>query len=73
MIRKGDSVKIKPEWQDPGDDKLEWIATDDEDKGRVTIMPTNTGLAIPPLQTVDVAMLEARTRNGQADARPPRE
>lgn len=63
MIRKGDTVKIKPEWQDAGDDKFHWIATEDEDRGRVAIMPTNTGLPIPPWHTVDVAMLETKTPN----------
>ena len=58
MIRKGATVRIKPEWQDPGDELFHWIAVDDEEKGRVTIMPTNTGLSLPPLQTVEVAMLE---------------
>ncbi len=59
MIHKGDTVTIKKEWRDDGDEKLHWIATDDEDQGRVTIMPTNTGLTFAPMQTVDVSMLEA--------------
>ena len=62
MIRKGDTVTIKPEWQDQGDEMFHWIAADDEELGRVTIMPTNTGLPLPPLQTVEVAMLEASGR-----------
>ena len=70
MIRKGDTVKIKPEWQDPGDDKFHWIATEDEDRGRVAIMPTNTGLPIPPWHTVDVAMLEGEAHNVRTEARP---
>lgn len=56
-IKKGDSVEIRPEWQDQGDSELQWEACDDEEKGRVTIMPTNTGLAYPPRQTVQVSML----------------
>ena len=58
MIRKGDTVRIKSEWRDPGDELFHWIAVDDEEKGRVTILPTNTGLSLPPIQTVEVAMLE---------------
>lgn len=58
MIRKGDKVTIKPEWRDQGDDEFAWVAYDDEEKGRVTITPVNTGLSIPPLQTVSVEMLE---------------
>ena len=64
MIRKGDAVEIRPEWQDDGDAGFVWAACDDEEKGRVTIMPVNTGLAIPPRQTVDVNMLK---RSGGCD------
>lgn len=59
MIRKGDTVTIKPEWQDPGDSEFRWIAVDDEEGGRVSIMPVDTGLAIPPVQTVTVDMLSS--------------
>jgi hypothetical protein len=57
-IRKGDTIRIKPEWQDPGDDNFIWVALEDEDGGRVRITPTNTGLPIPPNQVVDTNMLE---------------
>jgi hypothetical protein len=40
MIRKGDQVEIKPEWQDEGDSEYVWIAFNDEEKGRVDIVPT---------------------------------
>ena len=46
MIKKGDEVKILPQWQDKGDDKLKWIAVDDEEKGRVTITPISLDLKI---------------------------
>jgi hypothetical protein len=58
MIRKGDEVTIRPEWRDQGDEEFTWVACDDEEKGRVTITPVNTGLAIPPRQTVSVEMLK---------------
>lgn len=57
MIRKGDEVTIKPEWRDRGDEEFAWVACDNEEKGRLTIAPINTGLAIPPRQTVSVDML----------------
>lgn len=57
MIRKGDTVKIKPEWQDDGDDQITFIAVDDEEKGRVTI-EAQIGLAYNPQQVVRVDMLE---------------
>lgn len=58
-IRKGDSVRLLPEWQDIGDDKLNWIAIEDADGGRVRIMPIDSGLNIPPHYVVHVDMLEA--------------
>jgi hypothetical protein len=58
MIKKGDTVRIKPEWQDAGDDTLHWIAIEDEDGGRVRIQPQNTGLRFPPNQVVKTSMLE---------------
>lgn len=58
IIRKGASILIKPEWQNPGDDKYHWIATENENNGRVKIVPTNTGLPFSPVSTMFVAWLE---------------
>lgn len=30
MLKKGDRVRIKPEWQDKGDAELTWIVVEDE-------------------------------------------
>ena len=43
MIRAGQRVRIKPEWQDEGDDSFVWHAVDSEEKGRVTIQAENAG------------------------------
>lgn len=58
MIKKGDTVKIKPEWQDEGDENFTWIALEDEDGGRVRIAPLDTGLQLQPNQIVNTFMLE---------------
>jgi len=58
MIKAKDIVKIKPEYQDAGDQKLVWIAIEDEDGGRVRISPVNTGMKLPPNQVVTVEMLD---------------
>lgn len=58
MIKKGDTVVIKPEWRDPGDENLHWIAIEDESGGRVRIAPTNTGMSIAPNYVVETSMLE---------------
>lgn len=58
MIKQGDIVKIKQEYQDFGDDKLIWVALDNEEKGRVTIQPSNIEMIIKPVQVINVHMLE---------------
>ena len=57
MIKRGDIVTIKPEFQDAGDSDYIWTAVDDEEKGRVSISPEIPGFSIPPVQTVTVEML----------------
>ena len=59
MIKKGDTVVIKPEWCDPGDESYHWIALEDEDGGRVRISATNTGLPIAPNYVVETNMLDS--------------
>jgi hypothetical protein len=56
-IKAGDVVRIKPEWQDVGDDKCIFIAIENEDGGRVRI-ECQLGLPINPTQIVRVEWLE---------------
>lgn len=56
MIRKGQPVTFKPEWQDPGDAEIAFIAVEDEDGGRVRVRSL-LGLPINPEQVVDVSMI----------------
>jgi hypothetical protein len=56
-IRKGDRVRIKPEWQDDGDDEIVWIAIEDEDRGHVRIQP-QLDMPIRPNQVVTTGMLD---------------
>jgi hypothetical protein len=57
MIKKGDVVKIKKEWQDAGDDQIVFLACEDEDGGRVLIEP-QINISFKPRQVVQVFMLE---------------
>jgi hypothetical protein len=57
MIKAKDIVRIKPEFQDKGDNSFVWVALEDEDGGRVRISPINTGLSLPPNQVVSTSML----------------
>ncbi len=57
-IKRGDRVRIKPEWQDPGDDKLTWVAIENENGGRVRIAPVMPDMSYPPNYVVTIDMLE---------------
>jgi hypothetical protein len=60
MIRKDDKLKIKPEWQDPGDSELIFIALEDEDGGRVRIGAPGILHSFMPNQVVRVSMVEVQ-------------
>jgi hypothetical protein len=74
MIKRGDTVRMKSEWADPGDELITFVATDDESKGRVSIMAV-LGLPYNPIQVVNVEMVEPApaappdTQNGSEDLR----
>jgi len=57
MIRKGQQVPIKPEWPDAGDDQFIWNALEDEDGGRVRIMPLMPDLTYPPVTIVETKLM----------------
>lgn len=57
MIKKGQRVSFKPEWRDPGDEGIVFVAAEDEDGGRVLIT-AEIGLTIKPVQVVGVDMIE---------------
>ncbi len=58
MIKKGQIVEILKQYQDEGDDKLIWMAIDDEEKGRVTVQPINSILKIKPTYVMKVEWLK---------------
>lgn len=55
---KGQVVKIRPEFQDDGDDEYTWVVLNDEEKGRVDISALDSVLKIKPIHTVQVEWLE---------------
>ena len=57
-IKKGDEVKIKHQWQDTGDDQIQFVAMEDEDGGRVLIGALGVLEAFIPTQVVSVLVLE---------------
>lgn len=56
-MKIGDRVRIKPEWQDPGDAAIVWTVVGPPEKGRVDIQ-AELGLPINPVQTVEIHMVE---------------
>ena len=63
MIKKGDIITIKPQWQDAGDTSFTWVARNDEENGRVDISAVELAyMAIWPVQTVRSDMIEASGR-----------
>ena len=61
-IQRGDRIRIKPEWRDPGDEEFIWMALEDENGGRVRIAPVME-LPYLPNQVVTTDMIE-RDANG---------
>lgn len=68
MIRKGDIVRIKPQWQDPGDDQTTWIARSDEIDGRFDMSCLELShWTFWPMQTTRTDMVERTGRHLNPD------
>ena len=62
----GDRVRIKPEWQDPGDDNYERIIIDaPADCTRVLVQTIIPGFTHNPVARIESSMLE-RVEGGRA-------
>ena len=63
MIKKGEVITIKPQWQDAGDARFTWVARNDEEHGRVEISAVELAyMTVWPVQTVRSDMFEATGR-----------
>ena len=63
MIKKGDIITIKPQWQDAGNASFTWIARNDEENGRVDISAVELAyMAVWLAQSVRTDMIEATGR-----------
>lgn len=58
MLTRGDTVRILPQYQDPGDDDLIWIVVGDEEKGRVDVSPVSIPMKVKPVYTLEVEQVE---------------
>jgi hypothetical protein len=60
MFKKGDSVQIKPEWQDEGDAEFSRFVIEDEDRGAVKIVTIIPGWTINPTEWIDADKLDRK-------------
>ena len=60
-FKQNDKVKILPQCQDEGDDKITFVCVEDEDGGRVRIEAL-IGLNINPQQVINTDMIEYEGR-----------
>lgn len=67
MLKKGDEVRILPEFQDVGDSDFIWIVMADEEKGRVDVCPVNVAMKIKPTYTLRSHQVELVQRNKRAE------
>ena len=63
MIKKGDIITIKPQWQDAGNVRFTWVARSDEEHGRIDISAVELAyIEVWPAQTVRTEMIEVSGR-----------
>lgn len=59
-FKKGDAVEILEQFRDPGDELLTWVVADDSEKGRVTIVASNSSMSLKPRYVVDTGWIRKR-------------
>ena len=71
VIKKGDIITIKPQWQDAGNARFTWVARSDEEHGRIDISAVELAyMPVWPMRTVRSDMIEATGRRlGQRGSR----
>lgn len=57
-IKRGDIVRIREEWLDPGEDgSISYVVLEDRGNGRVLVQALGTGLSLAPTYVYDIAWL----------------
>lgn len=57
MFKKGNIVKIKPEFQGPGEDSIIYVVLEDEDGGR-TLIEAQIDMSIKPTERIETSRIE---------------
>ena len=56
--KRGDIVRIREEWLDPGEDgSITYVVLEDRGNGRVLVQALGTGLPLAPTYVYDIAWL----------------
>lgn len=63
LFKVGDLVEILPQFQDPGDETFDWYVVEAEEKGRVTLRPTGTGMILGPTYVLKSEWVRLRATN----------
>ena len=58
-IKRGDIVRIREEWLDPGEDgSITYVVLEERGSGHVLVQALGTGLPLAPTYVYDVAWLQ---------------
>jgi hypothetical protein len=56
-FKRGDVVEILEQYRDPGDELLTWVVEEDSEKGRVTIIASDSPMSFKPRYVVETAWI----------------
>ena len=59
-FKKGDVVEILEQHRDPGDELLTWVVDEDSEKGRVTIVASDSSMSLKPTHVVETGWIKKR-------------
>ena len=58
LIERGDIVRIKPEWLNPGESgEMQYVVLKEYDERRILIQALGTGLPLAPTEAVEKSMV----------------
>jgi hypothetical protein len=56
-FKRGDVVEILEQYRDTGDELLTWVVEEDSEKGRVTIVASDSPMSLKPRYVVETAWI----------------
>lgn len=58
-FKKGDIVRFLPDYSDSKHD-FDYVLIENPDRGRVKVMPINSGMEIPPVQVIELTWIKEK-------------